>query len=326
MVETRNFCEVFRRSLISTFIPTAMKPALVIALIALSPAVISTAQDTAKEPAAVAPEMQAVAANDRAYEAAYAKADIKALADFYAEDVSYTAEDGTILDGRAAVEASLSAAAAMNKGSKLTIQLDSVKVLTPEVVVEKGSTTVVSKDGDEATALFTAVHVKKNGKWKISQLVETPAPVVTAGERLSELGWLIGDWTEADKDSGLTIKSHYQWARGGNFISRNVTVKRGDDSVLEGWQIIGWNPVDESIRSWTFDDAGGFTDGSWTREGQRWLVREIGYASDGSRTTADNTLTKTSPDRLFWESSNRTLDGEPQPGIGRIEINRVKGE
>ena len=170
------------------------------------------------------------------------------------------------------------------------------------------------------------MHVKKDGKWKISQLVETPAPVVTAGERLSELAWLVGDWNEADKDAGMTVKSHYQWARGGNFISRNVTVKRGDEPVLEGWQIIGWNPVDESIRSWTFDDEGGFTDGRWTRDGQRWLVRETGYASDGSRTTADNTLTKVGPDRLTWESSNRTLDGEPQPGIGRIEINRVKGE
>ncbi|MEO0018829.1 MAG: hypothetical protein RLZZ522_2112, partial [Verrucomicrobiota bacterium] len=201
-----------------------------------------------------------------------------------------------------------------------------VKVLAPEVIVENGSTTVVSKDGDAATAMFTAIHVKKDGQWKIRQLVETPAPVVTAGDHLSELEWLVGDWNETDKDAGLTVKSHYQWARGGNFISRNVTVKRDDEPVLEGWQIIGWNPVDESIRSWTFDDEGGFTDGRWTREGQRWLVREIGYASDGSRTTADNTLTKTSPDRLFWESSNRTLDGEPQPGIGRIEINRVKGE
>ena len=61
-------------------------------------------------------------------------------------------------------------------------------------------------------------------------------------------------------------------------------MKRGDDSVLEGWQIIGWNPVDECIRSWTFDDEGGFTEGRWTRDGERWLVREIGYGADGSRT------------------------------------------
>ncbi|MEY3898314.1 MAG: hypothetical protein RLZZ214_3835 [Verrucomicrobiota bacterium] len=303
-----------------------MKTVTAIAWITALSTGFSPGQDTAKTATPTSPEMAAVAANDRAYEAAYAKADVKALLDFYTEDVSYTAEDGTVLEGRAAVEASLAASFAATTGAKLTIDLDSVRVLTPEVVVEKGSTTVVSKDGDPTSALFTAIHVKKDGKWKISELVETPAPVVTAGERLSELAWLVGDWHEADKDAGLTVKSHYQWARGGNFISRNVTVKRGDDDVLEGWQIIGWNPVDECIRSWTFDDAGGFTDGRWTRDGERWLVREVGYAADGGRTTADNTLTKAGPDKLFWESANRTLDGDPLPGISRIEINRVKGE
>ena len=64
----------------------------------------------------------------------------------------------------------------------------------------------------------------------------------------------------------------------------------------------------------------------WTREGQRWLVRESGYAADGSRTSADQTITKAGADQFFWESGNRTLDGDPQPGIGRIEIKRVKGE
>lgn len=303
-----------------------MKTIIAITLITAMSAGFSPGQGAGKESSSKSPELEAVAANDRAYEAAYAKADIKALADFYAEDISYTAEDGSILNGRSAVETSLAAALAGNKGAKLTINLDSVRVLAPEVVVEKGSTTVTSKNGDKASAMFTAVHVKKDGKWKISDLVETPAPVISAGEHLSELSWLIGDWNEADKDAGLTVKSHYQWARGGNFISRNVTVKRGDENVLEGWQVIGWNPVDGSIRSWTFDDAGGFTDGSWTREGERWLVREIGYSADGSRTTADNTLTKAGPDKLFWESANRTLDGDPLPGIGRIEINRVKGE
>jgi hypothetical protein len=151
-------------------------------------------------------------------------------------------------------------------------------------------------------------------------------PEITPTERLAELSWLIGHWEETDKESGLSIHSKYDWARGGNFISRNVTVKRGDDPVLEGWQIIGWDPVEESIRSWTFDDAGGHSAGYWTREGQRWLARETGYAPDGSRTSADQTISKTNNDKFYWESENRTLDGDPQPAIGRIEIQRVKGE
>jgi hypothetical protein len=123
----------------------------------------------------------------------------------------------------------------------------------------------------------------------------------------------------------LTVQSQYLWARGGNFLSRNVTVKRGGNVTLEGWQIVGWDPIEERIRTWTFDGEGGFAEGYYTREGERWLLRETGVAPDGSRTSADNTITKLSADKLTWESNNRTLDGDPQPSIGRVEINRVKG-
>ncbi len=303
-----------------------MKTALAIALIALSSAGLSPGQDAGKDPAAMPPEMAAALANDRAYEAAYAKADVEALAAFFTEDAEYTSDDGRTFSGNAALKASLRDAFRANKGAKLSITVDSVKPLTAEVLVEKGSTRVVSKTGDVSESLYTAVHVKKDDKWKISQLIETPMPEITANDRLAELAWLLGHWEEADKEAGMTIHSRYQWASGGNFLTRNVAVKRGDDPVLEGWQIIGWDPVQGAIHSWTFDDAGGYSQGDWTREGERWLARETGYAADGSRTSADQTITKASDDRYFWESGNRTLDGEPRPAIGRTEIRRVKGE
>lgn len=282
---------------------------------------VSLAQDSAD----TSPEKVAVLANDRAYEAAYAKADVKAMADFFTEDAQYTSEDGRTFNGRAEIEGSIRAAFQARKGAKLAITLDSVRVLSPEVVLEKGSTAVAAKDGETDGALYAAIYVKKDGKWKISQLIETPQTDASPHDQLSRLAWLVGDWEEADKSDDLTVRSQYVWARGGNFITRNVTVKRGGETTLEGWQIIGWDPVDNCIRSWTFDDEGGFAEGLWTQEGQRWLLREKGVAPDGSRTAADNTFIKISDDRFTWESNNRTLDGNPQPGIPRIEINRVKG-
>ena len=282
---------------------------------------VAQGQDAAQVP----PEMAAALANARAYEKAYAKGDSAAIAAFFTEDAAYTADDGREFSGRAAIEAVLRDAFRLNKGATLAIDVRSATPLTPEVVVEKGATTVTSKSGEVSEGLYTAIHVKKDGAWKISQLIDMPVPEITATDRLAELSWLIGEWEEADKETGLTIHSRYTWARGGAYISRNVTVKRGNDPVLEGWQIIGWDPVAETIRSWTFDDAGGYSDGVWTREGQRWLLRETGYAADGGRTAADNTITKLADDRFTWESANRTLDGDPQPGIGRIEIRRVKG-
>lgn len=279
----------------------------------------------AQESADNSPEKAAVMANDRAYEAAYAKEDVKALADFFSDDAQYTADDGKTFNGRAAIEGSIHDAFQARKGAKLTINLDSVRVLSPEVVLEKGSTTVTEKSGETSGAQYAAIYVKKDGKWKISQLIESPLADPSPHDQLSELNWLVGDWEDSDKSDDVTVQSQYVWAKGGNFMTRNVTVKRGGETTLEGWQIIGWDPIDKCIRSWTFDGEGGFSEGRWTRDGQRWLLREKGISPDGSHTSADNTFTKVSDDKFTYESNNRTLNGDPQPGIARIEINRVKG-
>lgn len=284
-----------------------------------------TCASLAQAPSDNSPEKAAVVANDRAYEAAYAKGDAKALADFFAEDADYTTDDGRTFSGRAAIEAAIKAGLMANRGSKLAISVDTVRMLGTEAAIEKGATTVTAKNGEKSSSLYTVVHVKKDGKWKINQLIESPVPTLTARDHLAELEWLIGQWEEADKTTDLTVRSLYSWARGGNFLSRSITVKRAGEVTLEGWQIIGWDPVQERLRSWTFDGEGGFADGYITRDGDRWLLRETGVAPDGSRLSADHTLSKLSADRFAWQSDNRTLDGEPQPSIGRIEINRVKG-
>ena len=280
----------------------------------------------AQAPDEVPPEKAAVIANDRAYEIAYANSDVPALVNFFTDDAEYTTEEGRTFSGRAEIQAAIQAGLAANRGAKLAINADTVRLLGPESLLEKGSTTVTGADGETNGSLYTAIHVKKDGAWRINQLIETPLPAITPQEHLRELGWLVGDWEETDQQDDLSIQSAYTWSRGGNFLTRNVTVKRAGTVTLEGWQIIGWDPIEERLRSWTFDNAGGYAEGYFTREGNRWLQREIGVTPDGGRTGADNTITKISADRFTWESNNRTLDGDPQPSIGQIEINRVKGE
>jgi uncharacterized protein (TIGR02246 family) len=279
----------------------------------------------AQSPTDSSPEKATIAAMDRAYEAAYAKGDAKALAEFFTEDAQYTSDEGSTFNGRAEIENAIRAAFQGNKGAKLAINLDSVRSLSADVLAEKGSTTVTAKNGDTSGAQYAAIYVRKDGKWKISQLIETPLADVSPHDHLTELGWLIGNWEEADKSDDLTIRSEYVWARGGNFITRNVIVKRGEETTLEGWQVIGWDPVDRRIRSWTFDTEGGFSEGRWTRDGERWLMRETGVTPDGDRTADDSTVVKVTNDRFTWESSNRMLNGDPQPGIPRQEIIRSKG-
>jgi hypothetical protein len=142
---------------------------------------------------------------------------------------------------------------------------------------------------------------------------------------LQQMAWLIGKWEEKDAAAGVQVNSEYVWARNGKFITRNISVTRDGSVVLEGWQVIGWDPVEENIRSWTFDAEGGFSEAKWTRDGNRWLSHEIGTTPEGGVTTAEQTWSRVGEDEVVWEAGNRTLDGEPLPAISRITLKRVKG-
>src|SRR3954470_18092451 len=86
-----------------------------------------TCASLAQPPADTPPEKAAVLANDRAYEAAYAKGAVKAMAAFFADAADYAADDGEVFSGREAIEGAIKAGLAENRGSKLTIDMDSVK-------------------------------------------------------------------------------------------------------------------------------------------------------------------------------------------------------
>ena len=68
-------------------------------------------------------------------------------------------------------------------------------------------------------------------------------------------------------------------------------------------------PAAGQLRSWVFDDDGGFGDGAWTREGKRWEIKAAGVQGDGSELTATNIITPVDRDTFLWQSVDRTLDG-----------------
>jgi hypothetical protein len=153
-------------------------------------------------------------------------------------------------------------------------------------------------------------------------MIEYPMADPTPSEHLSQLAWMVGSWKDQGGENSVETKT--DWARGNNFLTRNFKVSQGDDVMLEGWQIIGWDPIQKRIRSWIFDSDGGYGQGTWTRDGNRWLVRETRVSADGTESSAEQTLTYVDPDHCTFESANRTLDGDPQPNIAKVDIQRVK--
>ena len=308
-----------------------MKPAklaLITTLLAFSLAMASTAAGAgapAQQPAAEAKNQSSPAdqtADDDAqkYEEAYNKGDAKTLAGFYADDVDYIDQDGAEVIGRDAMEKLLADNFQQNPGAKLAITTEEIKQLTPDVKVTRGIATVTQAKGTAESTRYTAVRVRKGDHWEISQLNEREAPAPNAYSQLAVLEWLVGTWQ--DKGGDQTVETKINWAGDKNFLVRTFKLK-GAESETDGWEIIGWDPIKQQIRSWIFDSNGGFGETTWAPDGDDWLVRASNVSPDGTRSTAENVLTKVDDNKFTWESQNRTLNGEPQPSLDKIEVERV---
>jgi hypothetical protein len=85
--------------------------------------------------------------------------------------------------------------------------------------------------------------------------------------------------------------------------------------VLKGTQRIGWDPQAKQIRSWTFDDAGGFGETTWTPVGETWICKAKGVAADGTSVSATRTLTRATADRVIWYATDRLAGDEQMPDL-----------
>jgi uncharacterized protein (TIGR02246 family) len=258
----------------------------------------------------------------RKYEEAYNKGDVKTLAGFYSDDVDYIDQDGAEVKGRDAMQELLADNFQQNPGVKLAITTEEVKQLTPDVKVSRGFATVTPAKGAATTTRYTLLKVKKGDHWEISQMNEREAPPLSAYAKLAALEWLVGTWQ--DKSGNQTVQSKINWAGDKNFLVRTIDVQ-GNETTTDGWEIIGWDPVRQQIRSWIFDSNGGFGESTWVNNGEDWLIRASNVLPDGSRSTAENVLTKVDDNKFTWESQNRTLNGDPQPALDKIEVQRVAG-
>ena len=116
------------------------------------------------------------------------------------------------------------------------------------------------------------------------------------------------------------------WAGDKNFLTRKFKITGGDQTETQGWEVIGWDPEQRHIRSWIFDSNGGVGEAPWVEDGDHWLIQASNVLPDGSRSTAEHVLTEVDDNKFTWESQNRTLKGEPQPSLEKVEVTRVAGK
>lgn len=150
---------------------------------------------------------------------------------------------------------------------------------------------------------YMAVHVKVDGKWKLSTVRDTRVETPSTYGHLEHLSWLVGSWKAEVR--GATMNMDCRWVAGKSFIERNYSVTKAGEVLSSGVQIIGWDSSTRTVRSWTFAAGGGYASGAWTPRENGWAITTSGTAADGTPTRAVNLLTIIDHDAVTWRSVDR---------------------
>jgi uncharacterized protein (TIGR02246 family) len=246
------------------------------------------------------------------------KGDAKAVAAAWTENGEYIDDDGTTIRGRAAIEAAYAKAFAKKKNVKVEITIDSIRFPSKDTAIEEGHAKSYKGDADEpTTSRYSVLHAREGGRWLMAVLREWPAE----GTSLRDLDWLIGTWQAKTGDG--EVRTAYEWDGKKNSIRCTVSIKSAGRN-LTATQVLMKDPRTGQLRSWLFEDDGGFGEATWARDGKRWVITATGVEADGGELTAINILTPVDRDTFVWQSTERTLDGEDLPNIPPVKVTRVK--
>jgi hypothetical protein len=228
--------------------------------------------------------------------------------------------------GQAEIEKVLADKLANLGDAKLKVDVKSIDFVSPNVAIETGTVRIVGPNSEPEVTQYTAVNVKRDGKWLLDRISEEkpPAPPPSNYEHLKDLEWMIGSWI--DQDDEATIQTDCEWTKNRNFITRSFAVVVGDQVDLAGMQIIGWDPVANQIRSWVFDSDGGFSEGKWTQKESRWLIQQTGTMPDGRKASAVNIFTYVDDNSFTWQSINRVVDGDVLPNVDEVLVVRKSSD
>lgn len=262
---------------------------------------------------------QAIHAAIDSFVVAFNSGNATAVADHWLENGEYVLPSGEHLQNRDAIRehfATVFAGSAKPRIQQLTAD---VKLITKEVALEEGTVRVTTA-GRHEDASYIAVHVKRGKTWKLNTIFEAaPQPTepdLSSHEHLQQLAWLVGTWTEQSAHG--EVSSSFHWSKNGTFISGIFRLPLPTGDVLEGTQIIGWDPEARVIRSWMFDSHGGFGEGLWSRGAKHWSVKFVQVLPDGRRSASTNIYDVVDDHTFVWKTVGRKIDGQFAPNLGPI--------
>lgn len=233
----------------------------------------------------------------RAAAARFAKsfdaADADAVAKQFLPEGELVDEEGVVYRGQAEIKDLFQRFFEHFAGARLTMDVESVRSIGPQLAVEEGTRLVVrEKDSGRAQLKYLAVRTKVDGQWLFASLREfTDDPPAAASDFLAPLAWLEGDWINEGGDA--LVKISYRWSEDKNYLLGEFHVTSGGQTTRNSSQRIGWDPQAQKIRSWLFEADGGFSEARWTLVNDEttgnkevWVLKSTGTLADGQSGSA----------------------------------------
>ncbi|MCA9076654.1 MAG: SgcJ/EcaC family oxidoreductase [Planctomycetaceae bacterium] len=298
-----------------------MKHAILFAVVLLAMSVPSDAQQRAGESEEAV--TQAIRERIAAYVEAFNKHDAEAVGAYWtANGVSVAAETGVRTEGRAALVEEFAAFFKAQPDARLSGQVENIRMVRPDVATVEGTTVISFGDAVPVESAFSAVLVKEANEWLIDSSQERDLPVPSSSyDALKELEWLVGTWK--DQAEGAEVTTTVRWSPSRAFLLRSFAAQFGEGDEVQGTQIIGWDPMSQQIRTWTFNSDGSFGQGTVSRHDDQWMLKMWQVVSDGSLMSATKVMTRIDDDTMTVETVGQTRDGEPVPAPEPVTVMRT---
>ena len=252
---------------------------------------------------------------------AFDRRDAAAMADQWTEHGEFIRNDGEPIRGRTEIRSGYEEFFKTLKGKpKLEVQSHAIRFPSPEMAVTEETLRLRNDDGEVvASSWQQSVRLRAGGQWKLA-VVRASDRGIGLDDSLDELAWLIGTWHAATNDRHVTIT--YEWDENKAFIRGNFKVTEGARLVERGTQTIAKDNAEGVIRWWLFQSDGGFGNGVWKREGNKWTIDVHGVTPDGRQLTASTICVQLDPNTFTWQAVNQALDGVPLADTQPIKVTR----
>jgi uncharacterized protein (TIGR02246 family) len=278
-----------------------------------TPKGIAVGQNKAREA-----DTEAIRKTSVEFAVAFNKGDAKAIAAMWTEDGECREAGGQTFIGRATIEKAYAEFFKGNPGAKVDVIIKSIRFPAKDLAIEEGLLRQTRGDKDlPGSTSYIVVHIREDGKWKMSLSSETGV----GQDRLEDLDWLLGDWTTKVKDDDVKLSVVRDPKK--PVVTATFTRTPAGKEPLHGSIRIALDPETGRIRSWGFEDDGAHSQSLWFCDGKSWVLDTRGVLADGTATAERIIMQRVTADVITWRAVDRVVGDTPLKDTTPMRLTRA---